>query len=181
MPYCMRQRQCNMKVSRLIISPLLVKIELLIPMGYSRSENRCTPPIEGFGFPDFFPSSVSRKSGLFSTTKQWEIQTFSPDNAQSVGNPTFSIMLTRNPEEFASYIYTSPYRRVRNSGLFPDKFGQEIQAFWRFVLGNPEIFRIEKLPLYRGCALIFWNSPMCCVTPLVSCNQTIVLFCFVFC
>ena len=100
-----------------------------------------TPPIEGFGFPDFFPSGVSRNSRLFSTPKWLEIQTFSPDIAQSVGNPTFSIMLTRNLKNLHP-IYTSPCRRVRKSRLFPDKFGPEIQAFWRFALGNPEIFRI---------------------------------------
>ena len=92
-------------------------------------------PIEGFGIPGFFHPIDRRKS-----------------------------------EKFVSFIYTT-YRGIRNSGLFSDQIGPEIRVFLagyfrksgffgQFALGNPVFFRFEKLPLYRGCTHIIWNSPL---------------------
>ena len=76
----------------------------------------------------------------------------------------------RKSEQFVSFIYTT-YRGIRKSGLFFDQFGPEIRVFLagysqksgffgQVALGNPAFFRFEKLPLYRGCAHIIWNSPI---------------------
>ena len=92
-------------------------------------------PIEGFGIPGFFHPIDRRKS-----------------------------------EQFVSFIYTT-YRGIRKSGLFfrsiwtgnPGflaSYSQKSGFFGQVALGNPAFFRFEKLPFYRGCAHIIWNSPM---------------------